>query len=74
MGDASGALALSPRAYRWVDRVTKLLGVVLVAVGLEIGGRTLTGILLGVTGAAFALSTVFVERTTDSNAISTDER
>jgi len=53
---------LPPRAYRWVDRLTKLGGVALVAAGLEAGGATVTGVALGTLGAAFALATVFVTR------------
>ena len=52
--------ALSPRAYRHLDRATKLVGVALVAAGLNAGGDTLTGLTLGVCGALLALTTVFV--------------
>lgn len=62
--------AVPPRAYRWLDRLTKLGGVALVAAGLEAGGGTLTGMLLGACGAAFAVSTVFL--TTDTSE-TTDE-
>lgn len=57
-------LVLTPRAYRWVDRLTKLGGVALVAVGFEVGGHTPAGIVLGLCGAMLALSTVFVEPST----------
>lgn len=73
MSDSNRRLVLAPRTYRWTDRITKLAGVVLVALGLEVGGQTLLGIALGVTGAAFALGTVFVEPTTDSDPEATDE-
>ena len=56
------ALTLSERTYRHLDIVTKLLGVALIAVGLELGGGSPTGIVLGVAGAAVALTTVFVGR------------
>lgn len=72
MSDARERVTLSPQAYRWTDRMTKLAGVALVAVGLEVGGTTLPGLLLGATGAALAVCTVFVERATESGEI-TDE-
>ncbi|MEF8843320.1 MAG: hypothetical protein V5A62_17125 [Haloarculaceae archaeon] len=56
------ALTLSARTYRHVDVATKLLGVGLLALGLELGGSSPTGIALGVAGAAFALTTVFLGR------------
>ncbi|ADQ69023.1 hypothetical protein C499_06440 [Halogeometricum borinquense DSM 11551] len=55
-------LELSAWTYRHLDRASKLLGVGLVALGLEMGGDTLTGVALGVVGAALALTTVFVRR------------
>lgn len=66
MSEADGRLALAPRTYRWADRVTKVAGVALVVAGLEVGGHTLAGVLLGVTGAVLASSTVFVQPATDS--------
>ena len=56
------ALTLSQRTYRHVDVATKLLGLGLVAMGLELGGSSSTGLALGVVGAAVALATVFVGR------------
>jgi hypothetical protein len=56
------ALALSERRYRHLDVATKLLGVGLLALGLELGGSSPTGLALGVAGAAVALTTVFVGR------------
>jgi hypothetical protein len=53
---------LSTRWYRHVDRASKLLGVGLVAAGLDAGGTTVEGLLLGVVGTAVALSTVFIRR------------
>ncbi|ADE01622.1 MULTISPECIES: hypothetical protein [Haloferax] len=54
-------IELSPRTYRHLDRASKLLGVALVAVGLDAGGDTLVGISLGVLGAGLALTTVFLQ-------------
>jgi hypothetical protein len=56
------ALTLSERTYRHLDVATKLLGLGLVALGLELGGSSPTGLALGATGAAVALATVFVGR------------
>ena len=53
-------LALGDPYYRWVDRLTKLAGVALVAAGLEVGGATPTGLALGLGGAVIAVSTVFI--------------
>lgn len=52
--------ALDPSTARRFDRIAKLLGVGLVALGLEIGGGTAWGLVLGVAGALLALATVFV--------------
>lgn len=57
-----GRLALAPRRYRWLDRMTKLLGVTLIAGGLDAGGGTLTGIALALLGVAFGLSTVIINK------------
>ncbi|AFK20940.1 hypothetical protein E6P09_17450 (plasmid) [Haloferax mediterranei ATCC 33500] len=54
------SIELSARTYRHLDRASKLLGVALVALGLDMGGDTLTGVALGVLGVALALATVFV--------------
>jgi hypothetical protein len=54
-------LALSASQYRWLDRVTKLLGVALIAAGLEVGGETTAGIVLAVLGVAAGLLTVLVD-------------
>lgn len=61
-GRLAGGIELSTRTYRHLDRVSKLLGVGLVALGLDAGGDTLLGVALGVVGAAVALTTVFVRR------------
>ncbi|SDN10178.1 hypothetical protein SAMN04487949_3372 [Halogranum gelatinilyticum] len=55
-------IELSARTYRHLDRASKLLGLGLVALGLDAGGDTLAGVTLGVVGAAVALTTVFVRR------------
>jgi hypothetical protein len=62
VGEASGGVSLPARTYRHLDRASKLLGVALVALGLEAGGDTLGGLALGAVGAALAVSTVFVRR------------
>ncbi|MFT4921897.1 MAG: hypothetical protein ACI8XM_001104 [Haloarculaceae archaeon] len=54
-------LAVSARQYRWLDRVTKLLGVALIAVGLEVGGDTVAGIALAVLGVVCGLTTVIID-------------
>ncbi|WP_135820585.1 hypothetical protein [Halostella litorea] len=59
-GDAVRGVELSARAYRHLDRASKLLGVGLVAVGLELGGDSLAGVALGAVGAVLALTTVFL--------------
>lgn len=56
-----GAVTLTARQYRWLDRVTKLLGIGLIAAGLEVGGDTLTGIVLATVGVAFGLTTVIID-------------
>ena len=57
-------LTLPARRYRWLDRATKLLGVGLVAVGLELGGGTVEGVLVAALGVGLGLTTVFIERET----------
>lgn len=73
MRDSRLRPTLAPQTYRRVDRLTKLVGVFLVAVGLEVGGYTVAGVALGAAGTTLALSTVFVDRTTDSTTSTTDE-
>ena len=53
---------LSARRYRLLDVATKVAGVVLVGVALEVGPTT-TGLLLGAAGVLLATSTVFVHQT-----------
>lgn len=59
-------VTLRPRTYRWVDRLTKLLGVALVAAGLEAGGETATGLVLAALGVAIGLATVCIDANTRS--------
>lgn len=56
-----GPVRLSSRAYRWLDRATKLAGVALVAGGLEVGGSTTAGLALAITGAVLATITIFID-------------
>jgi hypothetical protein len=51
---------LTERQYRLLDTTSKLVGLVLVAAGLEVGGSTSTGIALAIVGAACATATVFI--------------
>ncbi|TQQ80099.1 hypothetical protein [Halonotius roseus] len=51
---------LTGRQYRWLDHVTKLLGIGLIAGGLDVGGGTPTGILLAAAGVLIGLSTVVI--------------
>jgi hypothetical protein len=60
--DTRGRFTCSPRSYRWLDRVTKLTGVALVAAGLEVGGDTAPGIALAALGVAFGLATVIIDK------------
>jgi hypothetical protein len=56
--EASG-VGLSARQHTWLDRGTKLVGIGLIAVGLEVGGGTTAGIVLAALGVAIGLTTVF---------------
>ncbi|SEP05336.1 hypothetical protein SAMN04487948_11228 [Halogranum amylolyticum] len=55
------SVTLSATRYRRLDRLTKLLGVAFVAIGLETGGQTAVGIAFGALGVALAVLTVFIE-------------
>jgi hypothetical protein len=59
--DYSGGVSLSGRQYRWLDRASKLLGVALIAAGLEVGGSTPAGIALALLGVACGLTTVLID-------------
>lgn len=54
------AARLSGRQYRWLDRVTKLLGIGLIAGGLEVGSATPIGAILAVAGVLIGISTVVI--------------
>ncbi|EMA63895.1 hypothetical protein [Halorubrum lipolyticum] len=53
---------LSPRRYRWADRATKLVGVGLIAAGLDAGGGTTEGVALAALGVALGLATVLIDK------------
>lgn len=53
-------LTLRGRTYRWTDRVTKLLGVGLLAAGIHVGGASPEGLALGFGGVALGTVTVFL--------------
>jgi hypothetical protein len=62
-GSRSGRqLALPARQYLWLDRATKLIGVALIAAGLEVGGDTVLGLGLAVLGVIFGFTTVIIEK------------
>ncbi|AUX10011.1 hypothetical protein AArcSl_2389 [Halalkaliarchaeum desulfuricum] len=63
---------LDRRTYRWTDRVTKLGGVLAVAVALEIGIVSGGGIALALAGGVLALSTVPIETRPAADAGPTD--
>jgi len=56
----SETISLTKRQYRLLDTTSKLVGLGLVAAGLEVGGGTPTGIALALAGAACATATVFI--------------
>ncbi|EMA22609.1 MULTISPECIES: hypothetical protein [Haloarcula] len=56
----TASIKLTARQYRLLDTTSKLVGLVLVAAGLEVGGSTPTGIALAIVGAACATATVFI--------------
>ncbi|WP_123533318.1 hypothetical protein [Halosimplex salinum] len=56
------AVTMSARRYRWLDRLTKLAGVALIAAGLEVGGDTLPGVALAALGVALGLATVLISK------------
>jgi hypothetical protein len=53
-------IAVSRRQYRLLDTASKLIGLALVAAGLEVGGSTPTGLALALVGTACATATVFL--------------
>ncbi|AAV46145.1 unknown [Haloarcula marismortui ATCC 43049] len=56
----TASVELTERQYRLLDTTSKLVGLALVAAGLEVGGGTLAGIALAIVGAACATATVFI--------------
>jgi len=54
------ATALTDRQYRLLDTTSKLVGLGLVAAGLDAGGGTPVGFALAVVGACCATATVFI--------------
>lgn len=60
--------------YRRLDQATKLLGVGLVAAGLEAGGGTTAGLVLGLTGVSVALCTVFLSVDNSASTVDSDEQ
>ncbi|WP_433630161.1 hypothetical protein [Halomicrococcus sp. NG-SE-24] len=55
-------VTVASRTYRLLDYATKIVGLALVAAGLEVGGATTTGLLLGLSGTTLGLTTVFIEK------------
>jgi hypothetical protein len=55
-------LSLSERQYLWLDRATKLIGVALIAAGLEVGGDTTLGLVLAGLGVAIGFITVIIDK------------
>lgn len=60
--DAFRLAELSPRRYRWADRATKLVGVGLIAAGLDAGGGTPAGVAFAALGVALGLATVLIDK------------
>jgi len=58
--ESARTIVLTDTRYRWLDRVSKLLGVALIAAGLEIGGDTAAGLVLATLGGACGLCTVLI--------------
>jgi hypothetical protein len=56
------SVTVTERSYRWIDRLSKLLGVALIAIGLDTGGDTLVGIAFAAGGVACGLATIFVSK------------
>ncbi|MFC7116428.1 hypothetical protein ACFQH2_17785 [Natronoarchaeum sp. GCM10025703] len=54
--------ALTPRRYRWVDRLTKLTGLALISVGFHTGITTLAGLVLVLLGLISGLVTVLIDK------------
>ncbi|WP_458189641.1 hypothetical protein [Haladaptatus sp. NG-WS-4] len=54
-------VTVTVRTYRILDYTTKLVGLALVAIGLEVGGATTVGLLFGISGTVLGLTTVFID-------------
>ncbi|MDS0261231.1 hypothetical protein NDI56_17665 [Haloarcula sp. S1CR25-12] len=52
--------ALTESRYRLIDTASKLVGLALVAAGLDVGGSTPAGLALALAGTACATLTVFL--------------
>ncbi|WP_338740498.1 hypothetical protein [Haloplanus salilacus] len=53
-------IPLSPRRFRWLDRLSKVFGLVLLAVALE-GSLGEWSLLAGVAALAIGASTIFLD-------------
>jgi len=53
-------IALSPRTYSRLDTASKLLGLALIAAGLEVGPTSTSGATLALVGIAIGTITVFI--------------
>ncbi|MEF8827057.1 MAG: hypothetical protein V5A27_12080 [Halapricum sp.] len=54
-------LTLSARTYSRVDTASKLLGLALIAAGLEVGPTSAAGATLVILGIAIGTTTVFIQ-------------
>jgi hypothetical protein len=59
-GTAEATVTLTTTQYRWLDRTSKLLGVALIAAGLEVGGDTTAGLVLAALGVACGCCTTII--------------
>ena len=53
-------VSIPATTYRRLDLASKLVGLALVAAGLEVGGGTTAGLLLAAVGTVCATITVFI--------------
>ncbi|MFA9516168.1 hypothetical protein ACERIT_02950 [Halopenitus sp. H-Gu1] len=58
----SGPRTPPVRRYHVLDRASKILGVVLIATGLHLGGGTPAGLTVAALGVASGLLTVLINR------------
>lgn len=66
-------LVLSRRAYRLLDAATKLGGVGLLALALDVGIVSAPGAALVLAGVLLGVCTVFVTKDRQSHDVNTDE-